>query len=96
MAKKKDTISSHQKREVEMVLKGAGLIKDSIRVVAAMQKCVNMESVDVITSATIAIGDTIVAFANATGEPTDKIQGMFVECLKEHISQTKAEARQNN
>ncbi len=96
MAKKISMTTPHQKREVEIVLQGASLIKDSIRVVASMQKIAKLDFVDLISSVTIAIGDTIIAFANATDTPTNVIQKMFIECLNEHVSQYKAEAKQNN
>ncbi len=83
MAKKEN--DQRTKREVEMVFKCAELIMDSIRIGTTLQQIAGMEPCDILTSAVLAFGDTIVALADAAGEPREKTLKVFVSCLKDHV-----------
>ena len=89
--KLKMEISETERREVELVMKCADLIKSSIRMSAAMQGAVHMQPQDVIASLTIAVGDFIVGVASSR-EARKKILKEFTNLLKDYVMNAEKEA----
>lgn len=89
--KLKMEISETERREVELVMKCADLIKSSIRMSAAMQSAAHMQPQDVIASLTIAVGDFIVGVASSR-EDRKTILKEFTNLLKDYVMNAEKEA----
>lgn len=89
MAKKfemKPKISETEKKQVELVIKCAEMIRSAIRMSAMMQQAVHMEPEDVIASITMAVGDIMVAMADDEhGTSRKKIVTEFTKILKDYV-----------
>lgn len=83
-------ISETERREVELVMKCADLIKSSIRMSAVMQSAVHMQPQDVIASLTIAVGDFIVGASSR--EARKKNLKEFTNLLKDYVMNAEKEA----
>lgn len=82
----KPKISETEKKQVELVIKCAEMIKSAIRMSAMMQQAVHMEPEDVIASITMAVGDFMVAMADDEhGTSRKKIVTEFTKHLKDYV-----------
>ena len=82
----KPKISETEKKQVELVMKCAEMIKSAIRMSAMMQQAVHMEPEDVIASITMAVGDFMVAMADDEhGTSRKKIVTEFTKLLKDYV-----------
>lgn len=88
--KLKMEISETERREVELVMKCADLIKSSIRMSAAMQGAVHMQPQDVIASLTIAVGDFMVVASSR--EARKKNLTEFTNLLKDYVMNAEKES----
>lgn len=83
--KKEPKISETEKKQVELVMKCADMIKSSFRISAMMQQAVHMEPQDIFASITMAVGDFIVASADGSHESRKKLVTEFTKVLKDYV-----------
>ena len=83
--KQKTKISETEKKQVELVIKCADMIKSSIRISAMMQHVSGMEPQDIFASLTMAVGDFMVAVADDSHESRKKLVTEFTKALKDYV-----------
>lgn len=91
----KEAIDAKLKKQVELVTKGAELIKNAIRLVHNMHMCAKMEPEDMITSTVLATGDMVVAYADSMGAPREEVLMLYVHCLKEYVTTAEKKSSDN-
>ena len=92
---KTETIDSKLKKQVELVTKGAELIKNAIRLVYSMHMCAKMEPEDMITSTVLATGHMVVAYADSMGAPREEVLKLYVHCLEEYVTTAEKKSSDN-
>lgn len=85
------------KREVDMMISGSSLIKDSIGITEKIQVIAGIEQPEgVFCSLGMAVGDTIMRQAQELQVPVDVLQNMFIESLKLYIQDRMSEKKGGN
>lgn len=84
-------MSEMEKKQAQLTIKCADMIKSTIRMSALMQQAVHMEPQDIFASLTMAVGDFMVAMAQESRESRKELVTQWTKLLKDYVMNAEEE-----